>query len=152
MNFNLWFTSLYSPLRFVLKPSGACSWMVELLITSMQHSESSAPRGRTRQYTCVHNTIRAKIYNTKYHNEYVLRFDFFFFFQSDVCREICIFWRLITVTVTTKRWLLPFWCSVTHPNWVLLAVWWLSRRIPPGGFRLPERNNQSPLMSTMQHC
>lgn len=77
---------------------------------------------------------------------------FFFFFQSDVCREICIFWRLITVTVTTKRWLLPFWCSVTHPNWVLLAVWWLSRRIPPGGFRLPERNNQSPLMSTMQHC
>lgn len=44
-------TSLYSPLRFVLKPSGVCIWMVVLLITSMQHSSSSAPRGRTRQYT-----------------------------------------------------------------------------------------------------
>lgn len=46
-------TSLYSPLRLALRPSGACNWIVELLIISIQHSSSSAPSGRIRQYTCI---------------------------------------------------------------------------------------------------
>lgn len=141
VRFVLWITSLYSPLRFVLKPSGACSWMVELLMTSMQHSESFALRGRTRQYTYAQNTISAKYMRQ---NTTTSTSPFPLFYLD--------LWQLITVTAATKRWLLPFWCSVTHPYWVLLAVWWLSRRIPPGGFALPERNNRSPLMSTMQHC
>lgn len=54
-NFQPWnpLTSLNSPFLLALRPSGACSWMVVLLITSIQHSSSSAPSGRTRQYTCA---------------------------------------------------------------------------------------------------
>ena len=46
-------TSLYSPLRLALRPSGACSWIVLLLIISTQHSSSSVPSGRIRQYTYI---------------------------------------------------------------------------------------------------
>lgn len=54
-------TSLNSPFLLALSPSGACSWMVVLLITSIQHSSSSAPSGRTRQYTCHTSQINTLV-------------------------------------------------------------------------------------------
>lgn len=45
-------TSRYSPLRNILYPSGGWICTVLSLITSMQHSWSGRPSGRTLQYTC----------------------------------------------------------------------------------------------------
>lgn len=47
--------SLYSPFRLALRPLGACSWIVLLLIISTQHSSSSPPSGRILQYTYTVN-------------------------------------------------------------------------------------------------